>query len=313
MNNPTSFDAFLRLADNAHPMDGLMLGEIGVEPQVYEKIGLLKTCPTPFQIECTLCYTLSRLVVRHDKAMAFCPNCGCWFEPYEEQLKWWTPCFEPVLRSLYKGFACKEQTEVLIPDYLWRLGRSAIAGQSRVIYVVQGINDMRMNGRIIEKLPENKVSLLLVLGTLPEKEKCGSFDPDKIFSAGSLVSLEGDEIHVDTTPVKKTLEVLNSLREAKKRGPGKNAKIGDLQIKLKNRLLSLIHGVYTEIEHHERLGTVYKFHEITQKELAEQFNVDPSMVSRAIKKDAELKLLFDIAQNRDEAYNKGKRMEKNGY
>ena len=92
-----------------------------------------------------------------------------------------------------------------------------------------------------------------------------------------------------------------------------NAKIGDLQVKLKNRLLSLIHGVYTEIEHHERLGTVYKFHEITQKELAEQFEVDPSMVSRAIKKDAELKLLFDIAQNRDEAYNKGKRMEKNGY
>ena len=196
--------------------------------------------------------------------------------------------------------------------YTVKLGRCALAGQSRVIYVARGINS-GMNRTIVDKLPENKTSLLFVFGSLPEKGMCGTFDADKVFSINSLVTLEETGFSVNTAPVKEALDILNPIKEMKKRGPGRNAKIGDLQVKLKKRLLNWIHGVYSAIEHHERTGTDYTFHVITQKELAEQFEVDPSMVCRAIKGDGDLKLLLDIARNRDEAYIKGKCLEKNGY
>lgn len=313
MNNQSSFDRFLHLGDTTenYDMDTEMLENIGISPDIYEKAGLLTRCPIPFSIDCLTCNESADIMVRHDELVAICPNCGM-FHPYEEQLKWWTPCYTPVLESLYKGFGCTEETECLIPNILWKLGRCALAGQSRVIYVARGINTQK-NRDIMGKLPENKTSLLFVFGSLPEKGMCATFDADKVFSINSLVTLEETGFNVNTATVKEALDILNPTKEAKKRGPGRNAKIGDLQVKLKKRLLNWIHGIYSEIEHHERIGTDYTFHVITQKELAEQFEVDPSMVCRAIKGDGDLKLLLEVARNRDEAYIKGKSLEKKGY
>lgn len=313
MNSQSSFDKFLHFGGDTenYDLNRQMLETDGIDPDLYERIGLLKRAPIPFSIECLTCDQYATIVHWNKKIVAFCPCCGR-YEPLEEELIWWNPCFTPIVQSLYTGFNCTEGTECLIPNILWKLGRCALAGQSRVIYVARGINS-GMNRTIVDKLPENKTSLLFVFGSLPEKGMCGTFDADKVFSINSLVTLEETGFSVNTAPVKEALDILNPIKEMKKRGPGRNAKIGDLQVKLKKRLLNWIHGVYSAIEHHERTGTDYTFHVITQKELAEQFEVDPSMVCRAIKGDGDLKLLLDIARNRDEAYIKGKCLEKNGY
>ena len=309
MNNQSSFDRFLHLGDTAenYDMDTEMLEAIGISPDIYEKAGLLTRCPIPFSIDCLTCDESAEIMVRHDELVAICPNCGI-FHPYEEQLKWWTPCYAPVLESLYKGFECTEETECLIPNILWKLGRCALAGQSRVIYVARGINS-EMNDTIVGKLPENRTSLLFVFGSLPEKGMCGSFDADKVFSVNSLVTLDNTEFRVDTEPVVRTLEVLNMTCAPAVRGPGKYSKIGDLREKIKKLLSSFMHGVYCEKEQYERTGHPYVFKKLTQVEIAECFNVSAVMVNRAINNDPFVKGLYMRACNPTAAYNYGKSIE----
>ena len=309
MNNQSSFDRFLHLGDTAenYDMDTEMLETIGISPDIYEKAGLLTQCPIPFSIDCLTCNESAEIMVRHDELVAICPNCGM-FHPYEEQLKWWTPCYMPVLGSLYNGFGCTEETESLIPNILWKLGRCALAGQSRIIYVARGINS-EMNHAIVEKLPENRTSLLFVFGSLPEKGMCGSFDADKVFSINSLVTLEETGFRVNRDPVIKTLKLLNQTAAPKVRGPGKYALVGDIRKKIVNTLMEFMHGVYCEKEQFLRTGHEYEFNKLKQVELAKTFEVSTVTVNRAINTDPYLKRLYKTACDPVAAYNYGKSIE----
>lgn len=309
MNNQSSFDVFLHFGDSIenYDMNRQMLESDGINPDLYEQIGLLKRAPIPFSIECLTCDQYATIVHWNKKIVAICPCCGR-YEPLEEELIWWNPCFTPIVQSLYAGFNCTEETECLIPNVLWKLGRCALVGQSRVIYVARGINS-GMNRTIVDKLPENRTSLLFVFGSLPEKGMYGSFDADKVFSINSLVTLEETRFRVNRDPVIKTLKLLNQTAAPKVRGPGKYALVGDIRKKIVNTLMDFMHGVYCEKEQFLRTGHEYEFNKLKQVELAKTFEVSTVTVHRAINTDPYLKRLYKTACDPVAAYNYGKSIE----
>ena len=87
-------------------------------------------------------------------------------------------------------------------------------------------------------------------------------------------------------------------------------KIGDVIIKLKAELRQFMCGVYSEFSQAERSGKDPRFAGIRQNELAAAANVSSVMVNRALKKDMELKALFDAANNPGAAYAYGRRAMK---
>ncbi len=310
MNNQSSFDRFLHYGDypDDSDMNRQMLESDSISPDLYEKMGLLKRAPIPSSIECQTCDQYASIVPWNNKIIAFCPCCGR-YEPLEEELIWWTPCFAPVIQSLYDGFCCSEETECLISGILWKLGRCALAGQSRVIYVARGINSNK-NSDIVEKLPENRTSLLFVFGSLPQNGKSGTFDADKVFSINSLMTLGEAGFNVNKDPVVQTLDLLNGTHPRAVRGPGKYSKIGGLREKIQIMLEDFMHGVYCEKEQYLNSGHEYVFKKITQVQLAEAFGVTPTMVNNAINKKAFLKGLYKRACDPVAAYNYGRSLEK---
>lgn len=97
---------------------------------------------------------------------------------------------------------------------------------------------------------------------------------------------------------------------SRKLSSGKNSKIGDVIIKLKAELRQFMCGVYSEFSQAERSGKDPRFAGIRQNELAAAANVSSVMVNRALKKDMELKALFDAANNPGAAYAYGRRVMK---
>ena len=97
---------------------------------------------------------------------------------------------------------------------------------------------------------------------------------------------------------------------SRKLSSGKNSKIGDVIIKLKAELRQFMCGVYSEFSQAERSGKEPLFAGIRQNELAAAANVSSVMVNRALKKDMELKALFDAANNPGAAYAYGRRVMK---
>ena len=66
-------------------------------------------------------------------------------------------------------------------------------------------------------------------------------------------------------------------------------------------------GIYSAMEQAERSGKDYHFNGIKQNELAAAIGATPVIVNRALKKDMELKALFDAANNSQTAYNYGRK------
>ena len=272
------------------------IGCFGWDIPFFRQMGLLVPAPPPGEVFCETCDASARIVFQNGRAVAVCPNCGH-YDPPDYQITCWRVCYEPVIRALYTGLDCTETTDTIIPNTLWKLGRCGIAGQSRLVFIARGINIPNVNASIMRSLPNNRTYLLLVFGDLPQKNVCPDFEADRVFSINSLVSLSDDGLHTDSAPIKETLELLLKTAPPKVRGPGKNSKIGDIQIKLKERLEAHIVGEYSRMETCERLDTPYKFETVSQKDFAQAFHVNKSMISRAINGNPYVKALFAASQD----------------
>ena len=84
-----------------------------------------------------------------------------------------------------------------------------------------------------------------------------------------------------------------------KKKPGKNSKVGDLAVKLKQTLREHMKGVYSAMLQAERSNTDYVFPELRQSDLAKMYNVPRVYIKRAVDNDLELRTLLESANNRD--------------
>ena len=299
-NTSISFNKFLQMGsvNGDAELDEEEIASLNWNIPLYRQLGLLAPASPPDEIYCETCDEMAKIYYFNGTAQAVCPNCGI-YTPPSCQINFWRVCYEPVVQSLYTGLGCTETTDPIIPNALWKLGRCGIAGQSRLVYVARGINNPRTNASIIGNLPNNRTFLLLVFGDLPQKNVCPDFEADRVFSINSLVSLGEDGLHTDTGPVRETLELLLKTAPPKVRGPGKNAKIGDVQIKIRDRLEAHIIGEYDRMATCERLDMQYEFKTLLQKDFVKMLQVNKVMVSRAINEDPYVRDLFRASQDFD--------------
>lgn len=312
MHNQTCFESFLHFGDASEKpgLDENRLADLEIDINGFVSLKLLKKLPLPTEVECETCDNYADLIYERDEyktvVYAKCPQCGL-FKPDMLGLNRWIPDFSPLFIILRREMNCNGEMEEVIPDILWNIGRCALSGQSRDVFVVAGINTWR-NSEIEKTLPQGVTPIMIVLGDRPLSEKIGIFSSDRIFSMSSLIKLTAEGLTADISPIKHGFDLLNMLYAPPKRGPGKNAKIGDITMKLLTELRQYMAGIYSAMDYAEKHEKKYDFAGITQKELAEMLGTTPVMVNRAIKQNPLLPGLFECANDPRRAYSYGMRV-----
>ena len=303
MCNRTSFEILLDFGSVAEEflLDCYDLSSLRMNPEELTAVGLLRKQPIGNRVRCQYCDHTIPVVARETKngvvLYGDCHECGLNELEPEEQVLWridYTPLFEAARKSL----GCSGEIAEIVPTALWSLGRAPIAGQSREIFACAGINTYR-NPEIMPHIPDGKTPILLILGNAPIPEKLGSFSSDRVFNFSHLARLENKEIVFDSSHIRSQIAALPALEPPPAKAPGKNSKIGDLAVKLKQTLREHMKGVYSAMLQAERSNTDYVFPELRQSDLAKMYNVPRVYIKRAIDNDLELRTLLESANNRD--------------
>ena len=300
---PTSFETVLSFGSCVGPifLDWYLLDCHHVNPDELAPVGLLKKKPVGETIRCRGCHDFIPMVPLEDKdgikLYGDCHECGL-YDLFEEEKFEWQIDYSPIFEEARKMLSCGGSITEIVPDMLWNLGRAPICGQSREIYACSGINT-RYNLKIISNLPQGKTPLLLVLGENPRPEKLGHFSPDRVFNFSNMTKLENGRIVFDSSHILSQIATLQVLEPPSEKTPGKNSKIGDLTIKLKQTLREHMKGVYSAMLQAERSNTDYVFPELRQSDLAKMYNVPRVYIKRAVDSDLELRTLLESANNRD--------------
>ena len=295
MCNRTSFDILLDFGSVAEEfmLDCYDLSSLHLNHKELTSAGLLRKRPIGKTVRCRDCDSSIPVTAWEKKngiiLYGDCPKCGYYELEPEEQILWkidYTPLFEAARRVL----SCSGEITEVVPNALWNLGRAPIAGQSREIFAC---------AEIMPYLPEGKTPILLILGNAAKPEKLGSFSPDRVFNFSHLARMENGEIVFDSSHILSQIATLPALEPPPEKSPGKNSKIGDLAIKLKQTLREHMKGVYSAMLQAERSNADYVFPELHQSDLAKMYNVPRVYIKRAVDSDLELRTLLESANNRD--------------
>ena len=303
MCNRTSFDILLDFGSVAEEfmLDCYDLSSLRLNHKELTSAGLLRKRPIGNTVRCRECDSSIPVVAREWKTgivlYGDCPECGYYELEPEEQILWridYTPLFEVARKAL----SCTGEIAEIVPNALWNLGRAPIAGQSREIFACAGINTDR-NAEIIPHLPDGKTPILLILGNAAKPEKLGAFSSDRVFNFSHLARMENGEIVFESSHILSQISTLPALEPPPAKAPGRNSKVGDLAVKLKQTLREHMKGVYSAMLQAERSNTDYVFPELRQSDLAKMYDVPRVYIKRAVDNDLELRTLLESANNRD--------------
>ena len=128
----------------------------------------------------------------------YCPDNGR-IEVAPDRLRQWVPRYDLVAELLVETFAATGGGQERVPGRLWDLGRAAIAGQSRPLWLAR-----RVTADVGPRLPADKDSVLFVLGTRPGDD-CLDLAPERTFEVRHLVRLAEGRLCCDTAAVRTQL------------------------------------------------------------------------------------------------------------
>lgn len=303
MCNQNSFETLLDFGcvPEVMDLDYPSLEITGIQPEAWEKIGMLKKRPLERMVRCRYCDTFVPFHVQESEdgiiLRADCCDCGM-YELFPEEKVVWRVDYTPVFQAARKTLNCAGEISEILPHALWSLGRAPICGQSREILACAGINST-YNDVIIKHLPEGKTPILLIFGDKILPHKLDGFSADRVFKISQLTRIRDGEICFDASHIHAQIATLAVLEEPKVKSPGKNSIIGDLIIKLKHEIREYMKGNYSALLQAERSNSEYIFPSLKQSDLAVMFDVPRVYVKRAMDQDLELRTLFDAANNRN--------------
>jgi hypothetical protein len=217
----------------------------------------------------------------------YCPENGR-LEIEPDRLRQWRPRYgivaELIADSLDATGGCRE----ILPERLWDIGRAAVAGQSRPVWLAR-----RLTAELIPRLPADKVSLLFILGNArPEGLEIA---PERVFEVRRLVRCEDGELSLDADAVRTQLgEIVRTAPPKKRSGrrTSRAAAIDSIKKHLREQILirksTLSKGWNAELE------------PLEQKYLAELAGVHESTVSRILREETqerELQILWQIVND----------------
>ena len=253
---------------------------------------LLKQAQTAKSIECPACDEGHVEEVLHmvlpdgqRKFYIHCTESGCvQIEPRE--LLQWAPDYNVLANFLHNEMSCKGQVRALIPGKLWALGRAALAGQSREVFLARHICD-----EVKRKLPTGKQPILFII--FPSHSQTVPFDPDRTFQLSQLLTMDGNQIHFNIEAVKMQLGYI-----AENQPP-------TVKIKKRSKRATLIDQLKKAViqEIYSRKSLLLNSWDCnlkppTQKYFADMLNTNPSAINRALNdSDNELKVLWNILQD----------------
>jgi hypothetical protein len=297
-------DIIWRAADNPRPVFAAEDLD-GVPPEIRKQLtemGILRASATATHVVCDACFehhVEKVMPIQYpDKTTRFfirCPENGR-VEVPRKRLFQWTVDFGPILTSLATALSAKGSSTEIVPGRVWNLGRAALAGKSKPVWVARGLA-WPDAGQLAQSIPKGRSPVLFYLGQAADDDLLG-IPRESIIELRTVVHLDGsivvgrDAIEVQLADV----EAPPSKRQQKKQSP-RDATVGALKRELHERILS----VKSAIRNADDTGTPFDPPRVTQEALAEAVGVHPSTLSRAINEssDLELKIMLQTIENED--------------
>lgn len=267
-------------------------------------LGLLKQADTARHVTCLDCtdqHVEEVLPIKSPdgctRFFILCPKNGR-IEVSRERLLQWTVDYTPLQQALKTAFSVTGDPEEVAPGGIWNLGRAALGGKSRTLWMARGFawSDSR---QLKKALPVGRSPVLFFLGQPPET---GLVDipAESIIDLKSIVIIERGELIVDKDAVDCQLRQIDTTQTGKKTPPKKRAiraaLIDAIKKELKEHLRSAHDHAHVTLE---KKGEAELLPPPTQKQLAKHLNVHESTISRAIKdkSDREMPILWEIAND----------------
>jgi len=297
-------DIIWRSADNPNPvfaaedLDG-MLPKIRTR---LTELNILRPSATATHVVCDACFdhhvekvTSIKYPDETTRFFISCPENGR-VEVPRDRLFQWTVDFAPILSSLASGLSVKGSPTEIVPGRIWNLGRAALAGKSKAVWVARGLA-WPDAGQLAQSIPKGRSPVLFYLGQLADDDLL-DIPRESIIELRTVVQMNGDLV-IDCEAIERQLADVAAppVTKKTKKQTQRDATVGAMKRELHERILSL----KSAIRHADDTGTPFDLPHVMQKELAEAIKVSESSVTRAINEsgDLELKILLQTIKNED--------------
>ncbi len=273
--------------------------------ETLRSLGLLVPCKTATHAVCGACdqehVDEVTSIEYPDGAVRFyivCPEHGR-VEIQKEQLLQWSVCFDPVLECLRAGLGVQGDPVEVVPSRLWNVGRTALAGRSRIVWVGRGLS-WPDAASFAEDMPSGASPVLFYLGQ-PPGDGLVSLPPDSVVDIAHVISLSEGNLILDRSSVGDLVSTRPSPQKKKlsRKRASRTAAMEALKKAIQDHLISARDHAYRLIEDDK---TPELLPRPTQQLLAKQLELSRSSVSRALAdgSDKELTILWEIANDLDQ-------------
>lgn len=283
---PNPLDLVWRSSEIEIPVfvDGEIVTWTGGSFEILAAIGVLREWTTATHAACTACggeHVEEVILLRYpDGTVRFfidCPDHGR-IEIEKGRLLQWTISFDPIIESLRKGLCASGDVIEVVPSRLWSIGRSTLAGRSRVVWAGRGMSwpdAMSLAG----KVPTGSSPVLLHFGR-PPVHGLVALRPESVIDLAPVVSLVNGELIIDRAAIEDQLSSGHAdpkTKPAKRRATRATA-IDALEQALIEHIISARDHAHSE---DQRGRSAELLPRPSQKQLAQQLDLSRSAVSRA--------------------------------
>lgn len=213
-----------------------------------------------------------------------CPECGR-VPVHPDRLRQWVPDYSALADLLTAALQAKGARQEIVPGRLWNLGRAALAGQSRPVWLVR-----RLDAALRDRLPSDKQSVVFILGIRLRADV--GIEEDRVFEVRHLIAIEDGELVVDVNAVRGQLGEMLRTAPPKAEPRAKDSNRAEA-IKAAKREL---HAHLISMKSLNAKMNV-KLPRLTQKQLAERIGQTPSTLCRILNEEPDelLQILWKIA------------------
>ena len=226
-----------------------------------------------------------------------CPENGR-IEVGRERLLQWAIDYTPLQQALISAFSAIGDPEEVAPGRIWNLGRAALGGKSRTLWMARGLS-WPDSQQLKEALPTGRSPVIFFLGQ-PPMPGLTDIPPESIINLKTIARIEHDKLVVDKDAVDYQFGQINASQPGKKTPPKKRTTratlIDAIKKELKEHLRSAHDHAHVTLE---KNGEASLLPPPTQKQFAKQLKAHESSISRAIKdkSDKEMAILWEIAND----------------
>jgi hypothetical protein len=296
--NRSPLDALWRAAYFPRPIVGRKdvmrrVGRSGFDALI--RLRLLVPTQAARSVECPSCEAHGGEVRHAQGYYLWCEQCGLQEVPAEDLLRWEYD-YRPLLELIARSLEIRGPTETLVPEKLWKLGRLAVGGRARSLYLGRCL--IGCHGRDVRAhLPNGKSSLLLAISRTPEEGLPG-IEPERIFPLSSMVVLKDGRFHFDRPVFEAQVAAIEREPEAQ---PKKRASRATTIDAIKRKLHAHILSMKSMLAEADALGREINLPHLSYEEIGRRIGKGRSAATRAIRdpSDPVLGILWQTARDPD--------------